>query len=48
MSLLKKIIQSIQKNYSNTTILIIAHRKSTLELCDKVFKLSKGRLDEQF
>ena len=44
----KKIIQSIQKNYSNTTILIIAHRKSTLELCDKVFKLSKGRLDEQF
>ena len=44
----KKIIQSIQKNYSNITILIIAHRKSTLELCDKVFKLSNGRLDEQF
>ena len=44
----KKIIQSIQKNYPNITILIIAHRKSTLELCDKVFKLSNGRLDEQF
>ena len=39
----KKIITNIKKNYPKTTILIIAHRKSTLDLCDRVVTLSSGR-----
>tara|TARA_B100000579_G_scaffold426443_1_gene433685 strand:+ start:1190 stop:2932 length:1743 start_codon:yes stop_codon:yes gene_type:complete len=43
----KKIIQNIQKNYPHTTLLIIAHRKSTLEQCNRVFKLLNGKLNAQ-
>ncbi len=42
----KKIITNIKKNYPKTTILIIAHRKSTLDLCDRVVTLSSGKFHD--
>lgn len=38
------VMQSIEKLNRNLTIIIIAHRLSTVEMCDVVFELSAGRL----
>ena len=34
-----KIINSINKIKKNMTILLISHRKSSLKICNKIFKL---------
>jgi ATP-binding cassette, subfamily B, bacterial PglK len=38
----KKVIDEIIKNYKNITIIMIAHRISTLKHCDKIFILDSG------
>ena len=40
----KKIMDSIEKMYSGKTIIMIAHRISTLNFCDKVIELNNGRI----
>jgi ATP-binding cassette, subfamily B, bacterial PglK len=41
----KEIINEIDSLKGKKTILIIAHRLSTLQNCDKIFKLSNGKLE---
>ena len=41
----KEIIQEIDSLKGKKTILIIAHRLSTLQNCDKIFKLSGGKIE---
>lgn len=41
----KKIVSNIRNNYNNTTVIIISHRKSTLDLCDKIVQLSNGKFN---
>ena len=40
-----KIIKNLKKMFSGKTILIITHRKSTLEICDKIYELKNGELN---
>ena len=40
----KEIMEGIVKLKKNKTVLIIAHRLSTVSMCDELFKLSKGRI----
>ena len=41
----KKVINSIKKKINeNHTIIMIAHRLSTLENCDKVYLIENGRI----
>ncbi len=40
-----RIIRNLKKIFSGKTILIITHRKSTLEICDKIYELKKGELN---
>ena len=40
----KKVINSIKKINENHTIIMIAHRLSTLENCDKVYLIENGRI----
>lgn len=42
----KWVMQAINKLQHNKTIIIITHRLSTVERCDKVYKLEKGRLKQ--
>ena len=38
------IIQNIQRNFKSKTMIIIAHRKSTIEICDKILNLKDGSI----
>ena len=38
----QKIMLNLKKNFSNKTIILIAHRKSTIEACDKVINIKNG------
>ena len=40
----KKVLESIKKIKKDNTIIMIAHRLSTLENCDKVYLIEKGEL----
>ena len=40
----KKVMSSISKYYKNLTIIMIAHRLSTVSICDKVLLLDKGSI----
>ena len=40
----KRIMDSIEKMYNGKTIIMIAHRISTLNCCDKVIELNKGKI----
>ncbi|MFY0649815.1 MAG: ABC transporter ATP-binding protein [Methylophilaceae bacterium] len=40
----KVLIQSIQKIKNNLTIIMVAHRLSTLSFCDKLYELNNGNL----
>ena len=40
----KKIMDSIKSLNPNITILVIAHRLTTLDFCDKIIELRNGRL----
>ena len=38
------IMQNMKNNFKDKTMIIIAHRKSTIEMCDKVLKLENGSI----
>ena len=38
----EKIMENIKANFNDKTMVIIAHRKTTIEKCDKVFNLEDG------
>lgn len=47
----QKIIENLKQNFSNKTIILIAHRKSTINTCDRIINvkdgiISEGKLDE--
>jgi ABC-type multidrug transport system fused ATPase/permease subunit len=42
----KEVIDSIQNLGSNLTIIMIAHRLSTLNKCDKIFEIKNGKIFE--
>ena len=39
-----EIIEGIFKLKKNKTVLIVAHRLSTVSICDELFKLDKGKI----
>jgi len=43
----KLIIEAINKLRENTTVILIAHRLTTIKNCDKIFLLDKGQLISQ-
>jgi ABC-type multidrug transport system fused ATPase/permease subunit len=43
----KAVMKSINKLNKNITIIIIAHRLSTLKECDKIFVLKNGQIEEE-
>ena len=40
------IMNNINDNFDDKTIIIIAHRKTTIEKCDKIWNLKNGSLDQ--
>tara|TARA_X000001036_G_scaffold112878_1_gene105718 strand:- start:373 stop:2115 length:1743 start_codon:yes stop_codon:yes gene_type:complete len=40
-----KIIKNLKRIFTGKTIVIITHRKSTLEICDKIYELKNGELN---
>ena len=42
----EKIIQSINNNFKNKVIVIVSHKLNTLKFCDRIFKISNGKLEE--
>lgn len=42
----KKIQEALDKIKQNRTMIVIAHRMSTIEKCDKIFVLESGRVKE--
>ena len=42
----KNILEKLNKKSENLTIISISHRKSSLELCDKIFEINDGQLKE--
>jgi len=43
----KEIIQEIKKLHGKITMIIIAHRYSTIKHCDRIYKLSNGKVIQQ-
>jgi ABC-type multidrug transport system fused ATPase/permease subunit len=43
----RRIMESIYQLSGKKTILLIAHRKKTLERCDKILRIEKGRIDRR-
>ena len=43
----KLIMKAINNLRKNTTIILIAHRLTTIKHCDKIFLLDKGKLINQ-
>ena len=43
----KLIMEAINKLKKNTTILLIAHRLTTIKNCEKIFLIEKGELKDQ-
>ena len=41
----EKIISNIKSNLSAKTIIMIAHRKSTIQDCDQIINLNNGKLE---
>ena len=42
----REVLQAIRALHGNKTILIVAHRPSTVEQCDRVYTLANGRVVE--
>jgi ATP-binding cassette, subfamily B, bacterial PglK len=42
----KEILKTINALKGRMTILMITHRESTLSHCDRIFKVSKGKIEE--
>jgi ABC-type multidrug transport system fused ATPase/permease subunit len=40
-------MQAVEELQGSTTVLIIAHRYSTIENCDYLYKLEKGKIVAQ-
>tara|TARA_B110000003_G_scaffold272602_1_gene308786 strand:+ start:900 stop:2654 length:1755 start_codon:yes stop_codon:yes gene_type:complete len=40
----REVMQAVEKLHGSTTVLIIAHRYSTIENCDYLYKLEKGKI----
>ncbi|MDC0859216.1 ABC transporter ATP-binding protein [Candidatus Pelagibacter sp.] len=43
----KMVMDSLQNNYKEITIIMIAHRLSTVKNCDNIFQMEKGELKSQ-
>ncbi len=43
----EKIISNLKNNFSSKTIILIAHRKTTIEACDKIINLVNGSISEK-
>ena len=43
----KKVQLALENAMQNRTSIIIAHRMSTIEKCDKIFMLEEGRVAEE-
>jgi ATP-binding cassette, subfamily B, bacterial PglK len=43
----KEIVQEVQKLYGKITMIIIAHRYSTIKYCDRIYKLSNSRIIQE-
>ena len=43
----REVMEAIEKLHGSTTVLIIAHRYSTIENCDYLYKLEKGKIVAQ-
>ena len=41
----QKIIKNMKENFSEKTIILIAHRKTTIEECDKIINLEGGKIN---
>ncbi len=46
MLLMKKIHNSLQELFKNKTVILIAHRLSTVQNADQIIVLSKGKIVE--
>ena len=42
----KNILEKLNKENQNLTIISISHRKSSLEFCDKILEINDGQLKE--
>lgn len=42
----KILLKTLEDEYSDKTIMIVSHRKSTLTGCDRIFRLQNGSLEE--
>lgn len=42
----KEIIKEIKNLHGAKTLIVIAHRMSTIQHCDKVYRIEKGRVVE--
>jgi len=40
-------MQSVQALQGTKTVIIVAHRLSTVEYCDRLYRIEAGRLTEQ-
>ena len=43
----EKIISNLKNNFSSKTIILIAHRKTTIEACNKIINLVNGSISEK-
>jgi ATP-binding cassette, subfamily B, bacterial PglK len=41
----QKIINNMKENFSSKTIILIAHRKTTIDACDKIINLKNGNIN---
>ena len=39
-------MNNIKTNFNEKTIIIIAHRKTTIDKCDKIWNLKNGFIDQ--
>ena len=40
----KRIFNNLEKNFTNTTIIVVSHRKDTLELCNNFYLINQGKV----
>ena len=42
----KQVVNSIRENFSNLTIIIVAHNLNTLRNCDRILSINNGKIDK--
>jgi ATP-binding cassette, subfamily B, bacterial PglK len=42
----REIVQEVQKLKGSNTIIVIAHRLSTLEYCDYIYEIKNGEINQ--